>query len=159
MQKISLSSLPTLTERSERTLWRWIAEGTLTRAMEAPTDNHDKAMVQLDSVKPHLCIPFEPEDFDLLVNADAGDAESQNDLALIFLANGKPKNAIYWLNLAAEQGYADAMHWLARCHLDGNGVAQDDNLGIMWLAKAAAHDHAISRAQMQLMREKALGKS
>ena len=155
MQKISLLSLPTLTDRSERTLWRWIADGTLIRATEDKADQ-DKSMVQLDSVKPHLCIPVEPDDFDLIVKADAGDAESQNDLALLFLANGKPKNAIYWLSLAAEQDYADAMHWLARCHLDGNGVPQDDNLGMMWLAKSAAHGHPISQGQMQAIREKVI---
>ena len=43
---------------------------------------------------------------------------------------------------------------LGRCHIDGNGVLQDENIGIMWLAKAAAHGHAVSQAQMQAMLDK-----
>lgn len=108
-------------------------------------------MVDLDAIKSHACIPLEEDDGPLIQDADAGNAEAQNDLALLFLANSKPRAAIYWLELAAKQDYPDAMHWLGRCHIDGNGVLQEENLGMMWLAKAAAHGHAISQAQMQTM--------
>ena len=115
-------------------------------------------MVDFNAIKPHVCIPLEEEDIQLIKDADSGDAEAQNDLALLFLANSKPRAAIYWLELAAKHEYADAMHWLGRCHIDGNGVLQDENLGMMWLAKAAAQGHAISQAQMQAMRDKFTGK-
>lgn len=108
-------------------------------------------MVNLDAIKFHACIPLEEDDGPLIQEADEGNAEAQNDLALLFLANSKPRAAIYWLELAAKQDYPDAMHWLGRCHIDGNGVFQDANLGMMWLAKAAAHGHAISQAQIQSM--------
>src|SRR5690606_35688324 len=127
------------TGRSERTLWRWIADGTLSRA-----DNQagrEKTMIHLHSVEPYFSLPLHSEDFDLLVEADAGNPEAQNDLALLFLANAKPEGGIYWLNLAAAQGHADAMHWLGRCYIEGNGLLKDENLGIMWLAKAAAQGH------------------
>jgi hypothetical protein len=153
---ISIQSAVTLTGRSERTLWRWIADGTLIRATEdAP---NGKTMVYLASIRPHISIPMESEDFDLIVRADKGNAEAQNDLGLLFLSNGQPEKALYWLNLAAEQNYADAMHWLGRCYIDGTGVARDDNLGTMWLSKAAAYGHMISQAQMQTMRESLVGK-
>ncbi len=108
-------------------------------------------MVDLEAIKPHACIPLEEDDGALIHDADMGNAEAQNDLALLFLANNKPRAAIYWLELATKQEYPDAMHWLGRCHIDGNGVLQDQNLGMMWVAKAAAHGHAISQAQMQAM--------
>ena len=156
MQLLSLASLVTLTGRSERTLWRWIADGTLVRADS--NAERDKTMVHLDSAKPYFSLPLASEEVGLLINADAGNSEAQNDVALLFLSHGKPESAIYWLNLAAEQGYADAMHWIGRCHIDGNGLPQDENLGIMWLAKAAAHGHLISQEQMQVMRAKFIGK-
>jgi TPR repeat protein len=67
---------------------------------------------------------------------------------LLFLANQQPASALYWLELAAGQGHTDAMHWLGRCHIEGNGLPKNEELGIMWLSKAAAHGHLISRYQM-----------
>jgi TPR repeat protein len=114
-------------------------------------------MVSLEAIRTYICIPLEDDDVPLIKDADSGSAEAQNDLALLFLANQKPRGAIYWLELAAKQEYPDAMHWLGRCHLEGNGVLQDDNLGMMWLAKAAARGHIVSQAQMQAMRDKFTG--
>jgi uncharacterized protein len=155
LQLISITSATTLTEWSESTFRRRIADGSLTREFESGPAG--RAMVTFDSIKPHICVSLEDEDIELIQDADAGNAEAQNDLALIFLGNDKPRSAIYWLELAAKQEYPDAMHWLARCHLDGNGVLRDENLGMMWLAKAAAHGHAISQAQMQAIRNKFTG--
>ena len=155
MQLISIASAITLTEWSESTFRRRIADGSLTREFEPGTGG--RAMVSLNAIKPHACIPLEDEDGPLIQAADTGSAEAQNDLALLFLANSKPRAAIYWFELAAKQEYSDAMHWLGRCHMDGNGVLQDENLGMMWLAKAAAQGHAISQAQMQAMRDKFTG--
>ena len=152
MQLISIASAITLTEWSESTFRRRIADGTLARHVEPGPSG--RAMIELDAIKPHACIPLEEEDSSLIQDADTGKAEAQNDLALLFLANSKPRAAIYWLELAAKQDYPDAMHWLGRCHIDGNGVLLDDNLGMMWLAKAAAHGHAVSQAQMKAMLDK-----
>jgi hypothetical protein len=156
LQLISIAAAITLTEWSESTFRRRIADGALTRQFEPGPGA--RALVDLEAIKPHACIPLEEEDSQLIQDADTGNAEAQNDLALLFLANSKPRAAIYWLELAAKQDYPDAMHWLGRCHIDGNGVLQDENLGMMWLAKAAAQGHAISQAQMQAMRDKFTGK-
>ncbi|MFZ4534982.1 tetratricopeptide repeat protein [Propionivibrio sp.] len=149
MQLISLPAAITLTEWSERTFWRKFADGSMARKIV-----NGKTMIPLDLIKPHLCLPFEPEDFLVLKSADSGDAEAQNEMALIFLSSDKPKCAIYWLEQAAKQGYADAMNLLSQCYMRGNGVPKDENTGVIWLAKAAAHGHLISQRQMDGLRTK-----
>ncbi|MES2073380.1 MAG: sel1 repeat family protein [Pseudomonadota bacterium] len=146
MQPLSLATVMSLLERSERTLWRRIAEGSLTRAAE---DARRRTMIHADAITSEICIPLEPEDFPVIERADEGDAEAQADLAVIFLSNSKPESAIYWLQLAAKQDHPHAMYLLGRCYIDGTGLAKDENHGIMWIAKAAAHGDLISREQMQ----------
>lgn len=157
MQLISIASATTLTEWSESTFRRRIADGSLKREFESGPSG--RAMVSLEAIWPHISIPLEDDDVPLIKDADSGSAEAQNDLALLFLANKKPRGAIYWLELAAKQEHPDAMHWLGRCHLEGNGVLQNDNLGMMWLAKAAVRGHIVSQAQMQAMRDKFTGQA
>jgi TPR repeat protein len=111
-------------------------------------------MVDLDSVKPHICIPLDEGDIALIKSADAGDAEAQTDLALLFLAANKFKSAIFWLELAIKKDYANAMYYLSRCYIDGNGVAQDENMGLMWLSKAAVYGSVIAQGLMQAVRKK-----
>jgi TPR repeat protein len=137
-----------LTGRSKRTLWRFIEHGLVIRG-----DNtaNGKATIDLDSIRPYFLMQIDPQDFALIESADCGgggDADAQNELALLFLANQQPASALYWLELAAGQGHTDAMHWLGRCHIEGNGLPKNEELGIMWLSKAAAHGHLISRYQM-----------
>jgi hypothetical protein len=152
LELISLATAITLTEWSERTLRRKLAEGSVTRAPEIGSNG--KTLIHFDSIKRHVCLTLEPDEMTVLLRADAGEAEAQAELALIFLSNDKPKSAIYWLELASRQNHADAMHWLGRCHIEGIGVLKDENLGTMWLAKAAAHGHVISQEQMQAMRNR-----
>lgn len=147
---ISLATAITLTEWSKRTLWRRISDGTLTRGDYQGSD--DKAKIQLDAIKAYICIPMKADDFFLVELADAGNAEAQTDLALLFLAHAKAASAIHWLELAAKRDYPNAMYLLGRCYTDGLGLASDENVGIMWIAKAAALGHVISRRQMQAMR-------
>ncbi|MBK7463894.1 MAG: sel1 repeat family protein [Betaproteobacteria bacterium] len=149
MQVISLPAAITLTELSERTFWRKFADGSLARETV-----NGKAMISFDLIKPHLCLALSPEDLSVLASAVAGDAEAQNEMALIFLANEKPKNAIYWLEQAAKQGCADAMNLLSQCYMKGSGVPQDENTGMIWLAKAATLGHLISQCQMQGLRNR-----
>lgn len=152
---ISLATAITLTGWSKRTLWRRIADGTLIRADgDAFTD---KAKISLEAIRPFICVPIESEDLYLIERADAGNAEAQTDLALIFLSSVKPESAVYWLKLAAKQDYMNAMHLLGRCYTDGNGLPRDENLGIMWLAKAAAQGHVISQGQMRAIYDRFMG--
>lgn len=63
--------------------------------------------------------------------------------------------ASYWLELAAAQGDADAMHWLGMLHAAGCGGEKDEHLALMWIAKAAAHGHRIAREQLAALRRRA----
>ncbi len=152
MQLISLGAAVSISELSERTLWRRITDGSLRRGAD---DKRGRTLVSLDDVLAATkLLQVQPEDVELIRQADAGDAESQNDLALLLLAQGRSKGAVYWFNLAASQNHADAMNWLGRCYVEGLGVDQDENLGVMWIAKAAALGHVISEAQMHGMKGK-----
>jgi TPR repeat protein len=148
---ISIGSAITLTEWSDKTLRRRIADRSISGKVER--SGTGRMMVDFADLSPHICIPLENEDIELVIGADSGEAEAQNDLALLFLQNGKAKSAIYWLELAAKQDYPDAMHWLARCYFDGTGGAKDENLGLMWLARSAAAGHRISQEKMQAIRD------
>jgi TPR repeat protein len=150
MQHLSLQAAITLTEWSERTIRRRIADGSL--KCSADNEAHYKTMVCFDSIKHDICIALDADDIELIKNADAGDATAQNDLALLFLEHHKPKSAVYWLELAAKQQLADAMQLLGCCYLGGNGLAKDENLAIMWIAKAASLGHSIALAQIQSIR-------
>lgn len=150
MQHISLQAAATLTEWSIRTIRRRLADGTLQCA--ADNEAYYKTMICFDSIKHDLCIPLAPEDMQLLENADSGHVPAQNDLALLFLENNKSKSAVYWLELAAKQNLPDAMHLLGSCYAEGNGLAKDDNLAMMWIAKAASLGHALAQAQIQSIR-------
>ncbi|MDD1642318.1 MAG: sel1 repeat family protein [Methylococcaceae bacterium] len=150
MPNISLQTAATLTGLSLSTLRRRIADGTLKCASNEKDRN--KTMICLDSIKNDIGMPLEPDDIELIKAADAGEPQAQNDLAILFLENNKPKNAIYWLELAAKQDFADAMHLLGTCYLKGNGLAKDNNLALMWIAKAASLGHSIAIAQIKSIR-------
>lgn len=150
MQHISLQAATTLTEWSLRTLRRRIADGSLKCATDMQA--YYKTMICFDSIKHDLCIPLTTADLQLIKNADAGDAKAQNDLALLFLEHNKPKSALYWLELAAKQQLADAMQLLGYCYLTGKGYSKDENLALMWIAKAASLGHSIAREQIQSIR-------
>lgn len=152
--KISLASATLLTDLSENTLRRRIANGVMVRTIEDGPNG--RSMIPFDAIRPECCIPLEKEDHELIAEADQGDAAAQNDLALLFLSHAKPGKAVYWLELAIKQKHTDAMHWLGRCYMEGNGVARDENLGLMWLSRAAAEGHIISREMLQAFRNKVL---
>ena len=143
---ISLSCAATLIAKNERTLRRWLNDGQLT---PIANDHNGRMMVNFDDIKQLICVSLEPEDYRLIEDADSGNAQAQNDLALLFLAGGKQKSAVYWLQMAAKNDYPDAMHWLSRCYMDGIGLEKDDNQGVIWLSKAAMHGHSIAQEQMR----------
>lgn len=142
---ISVESAIVMTELSRRTWWRRIAAGEVTRVAD---DGRGRAMISWPDVVPKICVPMDSLDQSFVLRADAGEAEAQNDIGQLFLSAGKPAAALYWLQKAAQQNNADAMQCLGRCYLSGQGVAKDENLGLMWLAKAAAFGHVIAQELM-----------
>jgi len=85
------------------------------------------------------------------------DAEAQDDIGQLFLISEKYQAAIHWFEQAAQKNNPDAMQWLGHCYINGKGVPQDENLGMMWTAKAAALGHVIARGQMKGLIGHALG--
>lgn len=147
MQYISLAGATTLTEWSERTIWRKLADGSVARGSAG-----GRATIAFDGIKAHSCIPLEPEDLLMLELADSGNVAAQTETAVLFLQHDKPKSAVYWLELAAKHGDANAMYLLGRCYTDGSGVSVNEDVGIMWIAKAASLNHVIAQGLMQAMR-------
>lgn len=149
MEAISIDAVVVITERSRRTWWRRLAEGTFRRMSD---DNRGRAMLSWDEVVPLICIPMRSEDLAFVLRADASDAEAQNDIGQLFSINGKHEAAFYWIQKAAQNGHADAMQWLGHFYLSGEGVPKDEYLGVMWIAKAASYGHVIAQAQMNALR-------
>lgn len=151
---ISIDTASAITGLSRRTWWRRISAGDVTRVTD---DNRGRAMLLWSEVAPHVCAPIEPEDQPFFLQADAGDAGAQGDIGQLFLMSKKYQAAFYWFGQAAQQNHPDAMQWLGHCYINGKGVSENENLGIMWLAKAAALGHVIAQGQMKGLIGRALG--
>lgn len=140
MATITLSTAASLTGLSKRTLWRRVTDGHLYLQGDASLGDH--ARVRLEEILPLSRLDLEPEDFALLLNADAGQAEAQCDLALEFLMQKLPTEAVHWFKAAARQHYPEALHQLGRCHIAGMGVEPpDEAYGIALITQAASLGH------------------
>ncbi|MFT3777080.1 MAG: hypothetical protein QM772_02185 [Ottowia sp.] len=161
MDMISLDAAVALTGISRSTLWRRVTDG---RIGKGGKDARGRATLALADVLPLVSVPLGPEDVQVLLQADAGAAEAQADLGALCYVAGAEKAALYWLNEAAAQGHADAMHWLGIAHYAGSGGGgggggeslrereRQDNLAIMWIARAAALGHPLAQRQMAGLR-------
>jgi TPR repeat protein len=150
---ISLNTASAITGLSKRTLWRRIGDGTLrTEEAGAPGEQTRVAMDDLEALSRfHL----DRADRDLLAWADAGNPEAECELALLFLAEGLAAEAVTWLEKAARRLYPEAMHWLGRCHLAGNGVPANEAEGTAWIAKAARHGHLTAQHLLRYLQDPA----
>lgn len=143
---ISLDTAVVVTGVTKRTLWRWLGSGAIEhRGM----DQRGRTMLAYADIKPKLCMSFaDAEDIELLVAADQGCRDAQNDLGILCLEQERADIALHWFNLAAEQGHADAMHFLSTMYQSGNGVERSDTTALLWRVKAAEAGHVIAKAQM-----------
>lgn len=153
MGAISLDAAVAMTGLSRRTLWRRVTEGAIVKCDE---DIRGRATLSLSDVVDLVSFPLDAEDMKLLVQADDGKADAQADMGEMFYTAGKFEVAIYWLNAAAAQKNADAMHWLSICHFAGHGVPANENLAISWLARAADAGHVIAQHQMESIKRSAV---
>ena len=84
--------------------------------------------------------------FDLTIKeARIGHRESQYEVGLMY-ANGVGvaqdfAQAIYWVQQAAERGFAPAQYLLATRYSAGEAVEQDDHQALRWYLKAADQNH------------------
>ena len=138
-----------------RTWQRRMEQGLVARQADG------RALVPWAALQAELAVPLAARDAPLLERADRGEAAAQADVgALLALAaldaaqgseggDGGVAAARYFLELAAQQDEADAMHWLALLHAAGRaGGAEGDALALMWLGRAAAHGHVLAREQV-----------
>ena len=150
MNTLSLDAAVALTGISRSTLWRRVTDGVLAKGDK---DARGRATLALADVlellrDAGLADALGTDDLPVLLRADAGDAEAQADVgALLYLA-GAERAALYWLNEAALQGSAEAMQWLGTAHAAG-GTERDEQLAVMWIAKAAALGHPIAKRQLE----------
>lgn len=142
---IKLATAVAITTISERTWWRRIEQGSVTRCV---TEHGKQAYLLLSDVLSAISISVTSEDIEFILRADAGDADAQNDVGQMFLAAGKSKAALYWFQQSANKENSDSMQWLGQCYAKGEGVPLDENLSVMWLAKAASLGHVIAKGQM-----------
>lgn len=149
MATITLSTASSLTGLSKRTLWRRVTDGQLHLQGDASLGDH--ARVLLEEILPLSRLELEPEDFALLLDADAGQAEAQCDLALEFLMQKMPAEAVQWFKAAARQHYPEALHQLGRCHIAGTGVEPDEAHGIALITQAASLGHSTAKHQVHFL--------
>lgn len=161
---ISLDAAVAISGISKSTLWRRVTEGSIGKAGK---DARNRAMLAFADVLPLIDArkPLSKEDVALLLSADAGSSEAQADAGAMFYVAGNTKAALYWLNEAADQNNADAMHWLSIAHAarsskgkaPGQSISpeqekeaheREGNLAVMWLARAAALGHPLAQRQM-----------
>ena len=164
MDWISLDAAVAISGISKSTLWRRVTEGSISKAGK---DVRNRAMLVLADVLSLVDArqALSEEDVHLLRSADGGLAEAQVDVGAMFYVAGNAKAALYWLNEAANQNNADAMHWLAIAHAarasgvkargqsvsaehDKDAHEREGNLAVMWLARAAALGHPLAQQQM-----------
>jgi len=149
MRSISLDTAIAMSKQSKRTWWRRVSENVVNRT---GSDGRGRTMIAIDDVIPFLSVSIGGEDIELILSADLGNADAQNDAGQLFDEFGEINAALYWWRAAAEQGNPDAMQHLGRCYASGKGVPKDGNLGIMWIAKAASLGHVIAALQIESLR-------
>jgi hypothetical protein len=147
MHTISLDTAMQLTGLSRRTLWRRVSSAPYPTHRESHAGS--RTLIAIETIEADLPAPLEPGDDAIIARADQGDPEAQNDVAMILMEANRYDLALHWLHLAADQEYPDAMHWLGRCHIEGNGVEKDEAQGLAWLRKAAERGHVISQRQVE----------
>src|SRR5579864_9447285 len=89
------------------------------------------------------------------------DARAQTALASCYELgmHVKPsrQQAIHWLKLAAEQGYAPAQYELGRIYLFGRGAPPDYSQALLWTGKAAQQGRADAQRNLAFIFERGLG--
>jgi len=86
------------------------------------------------------------------VAADRGQADAQNELAILLEDDDSPKEAFELFKRAADQGLTMAEYNLAGSFEDGKGVEADAVAAKRWFARAAAKGHELSIAALERLR-------
>lgn len=114
-------------------------------------------MLNIDEVLPLSCLTLEPDDRELILQADRGDPAAESDLALMFFEQGMPERGVQWLEKSAKRFYPDAMYQLGRCLILGEGATADVDTGIGWLKKSSSHGFKLGIEVCAVISEKNIG--
>lgn len=153
MGAVSLQTAIAITGKSRRTLWRRIEAADLRRDGE---NSRNKTLLDGDWVRQNGLVNMDDEAWRLVLAADGGDADAQNEVGVLFLEAKIDAVALYWFEQAAAQNHADALHWLAHCHVAGKGAPENHALGMMYLARAANLGHVIASEQLSAIHRQVL---
>ena len=86
--------------------------------------------------------------------AEAGDAIAQNRYGICFeygyCTKIILKNAVYWYDQAAKQGYSYGQYNLGQCYYRGRGVKQNERVACQWFRKAADGGNASAQYELGL---------
>ncbi|MBK5971158.1 MULTISPECIES: tetratricopeptide repeat protein [Thiorhodovibrio] len=151
MQTIHFNTAMAITGLSRSSLWRRISTNQGSSETVGEVRGHTRVRINLDSALAWAKLSLQDDDRELILSADAEHADAQCDLGLLLLEVGHPKRAIYWLEKAAAQGFADAMQWLSQCYARGDGVEPDEAQAAVWLKKAAQHGSVIAQRQVEAL--------
>jgi len=143
MTPITIETASLLCDVSTRTIRRRMDDGSILKLFE---DDRGRTMLSLDDVIPFARLRLTDDEKLMVEEADAGNAEAMGLVGSLFVGLRRYNIAKKWLEMASKQGNADAMQTLGRCYLEEPD--QDENLALMWLAKAASLGHSIARQQV-----------
>ncbi len=141
--KISIDTLAKFLGKSERTAWRLLSDNMIKTEIVA-----GKTKVELNYVRSYFNQNIQNLTDDLIKSCDLGDPSAETDIAVELLEMGNYKEAIIWLNSAADKNFPDSLQILGDLYLKGIGTIPDYTKGIMLIAKAATLGHQIALAQI-----------
>ncbi len=147
MTSISLKTAAHLTGVSKRTIWRRIAAGSL--SVSRSEDSRGRTLLSLGDIAGDIGLPMNSELIAAIKNADVGQARDQLELALLFLESGLKVKALPWLELAAQQGDADAMLTLGETQLEVS--VEDPKIALNWIRRAAIAGQPLAIAVMEAL--------
>lgn len=126
--------------------WLWLFYCGLSTAASADLDKAFEAVHKNDYSLAYKLF---------LVAANAGDAEAQDNLAILIReGKGTAKNlteAVGWFRKAAEQGLADAQYQLGNMYEFGMGVQQSYAEAAQWYKKSAEQGHASAQTNLAVL--------
>ena len=89
--------------------------------------------------------------------AQQGDADAQNNLAVMYENARDYPEAVKWYRKLAEQGHAPAQARLGYLYGTGRGLARDHIEALRWFRKAAEHGHAVAQNNLGIFYRDGLG--
>lgn len=138
---------------SKRTVWRRVSDGQLGQVLNgAPGECTRVGLVQVLAMAE---VTLDESERALVVAADRGAATAQCEFGLWLRGRGQLNEAFRWFQAAARQGEADAMQWLGRALLTGEGVRADRAEGMRWLRRAEQAGHVSAPALLAFLNSEA----